>query len=128
MTIGEKIKQIRKEKGLTQKELGKISCTSEGTIRQYEIGKRQPRLEPLRQIAKALGVTVSVFIEDTPDFWENLPEDDKNSGFEPFAPEFSRSRIDRALNQLNAQGLQKAAENVEIIAGNPRFKNEPSGQ
>lgn len=124
MTIGERIKQERKAKGLTQKQLGELSGTSEITIRQYEIGKRQPRLEPLRQIAKALGVTVSVFIEDEPDFWQNLPEDDKNSGFEPFAPEFSRSRIDRALDQLNAQGLQKAADTVEIIAGNPRFQKK----
>ena len=56
MTVGERIKQARKLKGLTQKQLGELSETSEITVRQYELGKRQPRLEQLRRIASALDV------------------------------------------------------------------------
>lgn len=62
MTIGERIKQIRTEKGLTQKQLGELSGTSEGTVRQYEIGKRQPRIEQLQRIADALSVGVSYLL------------------------------------------------------------------
>jgi len=58
MTIGEQIKQARMAKGLTQKQLGELSETSEGTVRQYEIGKRQPRIEQLQRIASALGIPV----------------------------------------------------------------------
>ena len=57
MTVGDRIKMVRKAKGLTQKDLGILSGTSEGTVRQYEIGKRQPRLEQLLLIADALGVS-----------------------------------------------------------------------
>lgn len=57
MTVGERIQKIRKAKGLTQKDLGVLSGTSEITVRQYEIGKRQPRLEQLLLIADALGVS-----------------------------------------------------------------------
>ena len=55
-TVGQQIKKYRKEKNLTQKQLGELSGTSEITVRQYELGKRQPRLEQLRRIASALDV------------------------------------------------------------------------
>ncbi len=56
MTIGERIRQARRERGLTQKQLGEVSETSETTVKQYELGKRQPRLEQLQRIAAALDV------------------------------------------------------------------------
>ena len=43
MTVGEKIKYIRKEKGLTQKELGIIlGDISQQQIGQWETGKANP--------------------------------------------------------------------------------------
>lgn len=57
MTIGEKIRQQRKNAGLTQKKLGELSDTSETTIKQYELGKRQPRIEQLQKIADALQIS-----------------------------------------------------------------------
>ena len=58
MTIGEQIRFVRKHLGLTQKELGQLSKTSERTIQQYEAGKRQPRIEQLQKIAYALGGSI----------------------------------------------------------------------
>ena len=57
MAIGETIREYRKKRNLTQKQLGELSGTSESTIKQYELGKRQPRIEQLKKIAEALGVT-----------------------------------------------------------------------
>ena len=62
MTIGERIKTVRKHRGLTQKALGAISGTSEITIRQYELGKRQPRIKQLQAIANALDVSTDYLI------------------------------------------------------------------
>lgn len=59
MTVGAKIRQYRKAKGLSQKELGKLSDTAETTIRQYEGGKRTPRIEQIEKIAKALELNPS---------------------------------------------------------------------
>lgn len=58
MTIGEAIRKYRKVKKLTQKQLGELSNTSESTIKQYELGKRQPRIKQLKQIAEALEINV----------------------------------------------------------------------
>lgn len=58
MTIGQKIQAARKHAGITQKELANLLSLATGTIQQYELGKRQPRLEQLQAIASALNVPV----------------------------------------------------------------------
>lgn len=64
MDISEKIKQARLKKKLTQKQLAALSEVAEITIRQYESGKRRPKIEQLKKIAAALNVPVSAFIDE----------------------------------------------------------------
>ena len=58
MTIGEKIKKFRTERGLTQKQLGELCNMLEATIRKYELGKANPKIETIITIANALKVSV----------------------------------------------------------------------
>lgn len=58
MTIGENIKRIRKEKGLTQKKLGELCGIAESNIRKYENGKQNPKIETIQKIATALKVSL----------------------------------------------------------------------
>ena len=58
MTIGENIRRIRKERGLTLKQLGDAVGVSEAYIRAYETGRRNPKLKSLEGLAKALRVNV----------------------------------------------------------------------
>lgn len=53
-TIGETIKKIRKEKGLTQEELAKQAELSLGAIQGYEQNRYKPKFEQLQKIAVAL--------------------------------------------------------------------------
>lgn len=57
MTVGVNIKRIRKERGITQKQLGELCGIAEPNIRKYENGKQNPKLETVEKIATALGVT-----------------------------------------------------------------------
>lgn len=67
MTVGEKIRTIRKEKGLTQKELGdKLGKISQQQIGQWETGKANPKKETLQKIAKALEVDIAVLMDIIP--------------------------------------------------------------
>lgn len=56
MTVGERIRHLRKERGLTQKKLGELCKIAEPTIRRYEAGSLNPKLETIEKIASALGV------------------------------------------------------------------------
>lgn len=58
MTIGENIKRIRLQRGLTQKELSQLVGIAESAIRGYELGIRTPKIDKLQKIAYALGVNV----------------------------------------------------------------------
>lgn len=59
MGVGENIKFFRKQKGLTQKELGEIIHMSPNSIQRYELGHRDPQNKTLEEIAKALGVSMA---------------------------------------------------------------------
>lgn len=60
MTIGENIRKYRKQKGLTQKELGDLCGINEVQIRRYELGGKNsnPKIETIQKIALALDVNV----------------------------------------------------------------------
>ena len=64
MTIGERIKQARKAKGITQRELAEMLEVSPGCFHQWESRKRNPKLETIRKIASALDVDVYSLIDE----------------------------------------------------------------
>ena len=58
MKIGEQLKRLRKEKGLTQKELANRSGLSFSFINQVEGGKESVRLDVLSRLAEAFGYEI----------------------------------------------------------------------
>lgn len=73
MNIGENIRNARKNKKLTLKELGNIINLSEQAIGRYERGERQPNINILNKIAIALNVSVNDLIGDSPQIEEQEP-------------------------------------------------------
>lgn len=66
MTIGEKIKIARQEKGFTQLELSKKIGCSRSAIACYETERRIPDFKDLQKIASMLGVSVEYFADMHP--------------------------------------------------------------
>lgn len=62
MYIGENLKRIRTEKGLTQKQLADVVGCSENAIQQYESNVREPRNEMMLGIANALEIRIAELI------------------------------------------------------------------
>lgn len=60
---GERIKEIRGTRNLTQKKLGELCGIDEANIRKYELGRQNPRCETLEKIALALNVPVASFFK-----------------------------------------------------------------
>lgn len=65
MDIGTKIKELRKDKGFSQKQLANASGLSVASIQGYEQGKYKPKKETLTKIAKALDVSIADLDPDT---------------------------------------------------------------
>ena len=53
MTTGERIRHIRNERGISQKQLSEMCGLSEPAIRNYELGNRKPSAQILDKIAAA---------------------------------------------------------------------------
>jgi transcriptional regulator with XRE-family HTH domain len=62
MKIGERIRMRRKEENLTRDQVAEKVQMSETSLFNYEEGKRVPRADDLRKIAKALNTTTSYLI------------------------------------------------------------------
>lgn len=63
--IIKRIKDCRKEKGLTQKRLAELAGVAEITIRQYETGNRFPKIEQLQKLADALDISSAFLLFGT---------------------------------------------------------------
>lgn len=70
----EKLRELRKEKGISLKELGAEIGVAESTMSLYENGKRQPDYETLLKLAEYFGVTVDYLLRGDDNF-ERLPEE-----------------------------------------------------
>lgn len=70
--IGSKMKHFRQQKKLTQKKLGELCGLSEGMIRQYELGLRNPKIETIQKIAVALEVSPNRLSDDS---WTEIKEE-----------------------------------------------------
>lgn len=61
--LGDKLRRLRKAKGLTQGELAKKAGVGISTIVRYETGKNSPKVEILELITKELGAKIVVIPE-----------------------------------------------------------------
>lgn len=59
---GQQIQNARKEKGLTQKELGEKLGISESAVNRYEGGKQNFTLLTLQKIVDTLGIEINLSI------------------------------------------------------------------
>ena len=72
-TIGQKIKQLRKERGFTQMDLADRINVSYQQVQKYEKGETQISVQRLSSIARALEVPITIFL-DEPRF-QHISED-----------------------------------------------------
>lgn len=65
MIFGNRLKQLRLEKGLTQAQLGAFFNLAESTISLYETGKRTPHYDILTSLAVFFGVSADFLLGNT---------------------------------------------------------------
>jgi len=77
IAFGDRLRQIRKEKGLSQEEFAKILGTSKQVLSRYETNQRAPKITIASEYAEKLGVTLDYMLGDTAEeatFYELCPE------------------------------------------------------
>lgn len=122
MTVGQRIKESRKNAGLTQKALAEKCGLATGTIQQYELSKREPRTDQLKKIADALNVSIN-YLKG----WQN--DDIVNEiAYWGIGKIMAHSKEERKIiencHKLNTLGQKKALEQVELLTEIPKYQKK----
>lgn len=122
MTIGERIKELRKQQGMTQSDLAKKLGIPYQSIGQWERGIRTPKPKTIFRIIEALGVDNSVFLQGLVSFEEISEEMDMPIELVKEAltnPDFKSLPIGKQAHEdVSFVGILLASEL------NPRFGSE----
>ena len=79
MTFGEKLKQIRTERDLSQQELAKLLSTSKQVISRYELGQTTPKIGVAAKWCQILGVNLDNMLDDNKGIYDPSKETSKKA-------------------------------------------------
>lgn len=134
MDTGQNIKNYRKMRGLTQKDLAQKIGVAEITLRQYENNKREPRIETIQKIAFALNVSLADII-DAADFQRLVSKevdavmDSHIKSGKIHIVEPDEQELTSYYLKLNKNGKSKAREYVKDLTQIPDYtKKDPDQQ
>lgn len=154
MTVGEILKELRLEAGLTQTKLSKLCGIADSNIRKYETEKQFPKWSTIEKIVNALlnqiedfdyelfeklcteaqnDQTINMIVDLIGKKYFKKPTIDIISLFAGTkSPEikamFSHYKYEylalETFKELNEQGQQKALEQIELIAQIPEYRKD----
>lgn len=103
--IGGKIRQLRKERGLTQVQVSQLSGVSQSAISDIESGRvtKLPNIDTVGKIASALGCTVAELLG------EGAPAAAPSDGLTP-----TERQLIRDFRALNTQGQEFVLQAVAM--------------
>lgn len=109
-----RLKELRSERGLSQKELADVLDCSVTVYSRYETGAREPSLDTLIHLADFYGVTLDELVGRVPMeikvIKENAPppsEDEYEIVIEPGDPVPSADDLERRITEIVQRELQK---------------------
>ncbi len=111
--VGSKIKEYRKKKKLTQKELGKKVDKSDNTISNYETGAIAPSQDALFALAQALEVKVDDFFPGTTDGYLDQAASDTENDLDIADLNFLNQLVNHAKN-LDGVDRKRFIDNIRL--------------
>lgn len=112
MFIGSRLKDLRKEKKLTQAELGKLLNVTKVSICCYEKGNRIPSLDSLEDMSSVFGVRTDYFLgKDIP----MVMEDSKEDAYYISKSELDFLKLLRRNRELYKLVLEDPRRTIELI-------------
>lgn len=141
MSIGSRIKEIRREKGLTQKQLAEKANIATITVQQYEREVRKPKLEQIFNIARALGVQMDALLggfegfDTGEEFDKAWKERVSQHGGDSLGLAYGlggsvkilhsgtpSERVTKAFEKLTPEGQEVAAKRIEELTEIPKYR------
>lgn len=121
MKFNERLRAIRKEKGLTQAELAEKAGIAVNSVRLYEAGARLPKLDTIARMAVAMGLTANDLIAGQ---WGNF--EGAFLSAEEFQQDDREAQLIYHFRNLNDDGQSVAVDRVEELAQIPKYQRAQS--
>lgn len=133
MDFSTRLRELRTEKGISQKKLADLAGISQASIFYWEKGTRKPKLEQLYRVASALGVSPNDFFSSNE---QNLTEDmaslylnmDFGTGItemEKLSPKTPQENyLMVTFRELNEKGKRKATDYIDDLTRIPEYTKE----
>lgn len=96
-----RLKELRKERGLTQKEIANMLSITQMSYSYYERGLREPEIALLIKLSEIFNVSVDYLIENENERLEKLTEDER--------------RVMNKYRKLNRINKAKTEERIDIF-------------
>lgn len=113
------LRELRKEKGLTMKELGEIIGVAESTISQYETEKREPDFETLLKLSEFFDVSTNYMLTGTiytGEQKETPSQVSADDGLNEYLEELRTNPTQRAMFSLSKKASKEDVEAAYNIA------------
>ena len=125
MNIGNKIKELRKSRKMSQEKLGYKLGVSQAMIAQYENGKRNPKIQTIIKIAGIL--EVRPFDLMSVDEYETLIKHEAAEEFDNVIKRIipvDEKILRENYNKLNDFGKEEALKRISELTEIPKYKKE----
>jgi transcriptional regulator with XRE-family HTH domain len=110
-SLGQRIVYHRKKAGISQKNLAAIAGVTSSALSYYEKDKREPSVQIIKNLSKALNITGDTLL-----------------GLEPYPDLIAQNRDEYTLlhtfRTMNSLGQKKALENISDLSEVPRYSNK----
>lgn len=110
MAVSENLKRKRKQKGLTQGQLAKISTVSQQAISFIECGRNTPSEGTLRLLAAALGCSIAELVGESDDAGKGNTREEL--------------KLLSLVRRLNPAGMAKVIEYAEDLTANEKYTQD----
>lgn len=117
MKFNERLRAIRKEKGLTQAELAEKAGIAVNSVRLYEAGARLPKLDTIARMAVAMGLTANDLMAGQWGKFDGIFLSD-----EEFQQDDREAQLIYHFRTLNDNGQTVAAERVQELTQIPAYQ------
>ena len=108
--FGERLKELRKSKNLTQEDIAKIFDIKPATVSAWEVGKAQPSYDILIELAN--------YFDVTPNYLLNFTQDDVNE-MEKLKQALKEAGMwDYNLDDMSKEDFEKAMKIVAMLKEN----------
>ena len=121
MKFNERLRAIRKEKGLTQAELAEKAGIAVNSVRLYEAGARLPKLDTIARMAVAMGLTANDLMAGQWGKFDGIFLSD-----EEFQQDDREAQLIYHFRTLNDDGQSVAVDRVEELAQIPKYQRAQS--